>query len=105
MGIRTLLITTLSKIMANPTIYGKVDCYTESLTGIQTVDMIRTSQEVYVGLFKFLEYLQTQGQTELITYYSGSGSSGTGKDYWNTANIAGSNSFSVWKISANADRN
>lgn len=90
--------------MANPTVYGKVDCYSESLTGIATVDLIRTSQEIYVGLFNFLEYLETQGETELITYYSGSGGLGTGKDYWNTANMAGSNSFSVWKIKSNVER-
>lgn len=85
-------------------IYGKIDCYSTSLVGT-VVDVQRISNETYVGFFKFLEYLQTQGETELVTYYSGSAGSGTGKDYWDTANAAGGNAFSVWKMKANGERN
>lgn len=85
-------------------IVGKIDCLSRQYNSLNT-DSLYVVNETYVGLFKFLEFLETKGLAQLITYYSGSGGSGTGKDYWDTSNAVGSNAFSVWKFNQYRDRN
>ena len=88
-------------------IFGKVDCYSElnDPTSAICVDNARSANEVYVGLYTFLQTLEANGVTELVAMHTGNLSSGTpGVGYWDSLNPAGSSSFSVWRWKANANR-
>jgi len=92
--------------MTNSIIYGQVDCYSKQYTNTGVASNVtKIVQDTYVQTFKFLEFLETKGITNLITYHSGSGGVGTGKNYVSNANAVGNNAFSVWRFNQYQDRN
>jgi len=85
-------------------VYGKIDC-SSFLNSNTAVDRESYGSEMYTNLFNFLTYLSGNNIVDLVTYFTGSFASGTGIDYWDTANKGGLGQFSVWKWKANANRN
>jgi len=85
------------------TIYGKIDCYSDILGAAGTSDA-RLVNETYVQAYKFMQYLETAGVTELYTMYSGTMTSGGtfGVGYWDQASRFGNYPFSVWRFKPNA---
>jgi hypothetical protein len=85
------------------TIYGKIDCYSD-IVGASGISDARLTNETYVQAYKFMQYLQTEGVTELYTMYSGSVTSGGsfGVGYWDEPTRFGNFPFSVWRFKPNA---
>ena len=92
------------------TIYGKVDCYSTSSLGGNTVhDFHRLTNEVWANLHYFMVFLYNKGIVEPVAGNLGAGGAGVG--FWDGRDEVGSSSLTwgnapyfVWKWKANANR-
>lgn len=87
-------------------IYGKIDCFSNIVAG-SAATQHHAVNESYVQLYKFMQYLETQGVVSLYTMYSGSvqGAGSFGIGYWDEASRIGSGAFSVWRWLPNTSSN